>query len=42
MPILARVYHVPPRDQPALTLRQFRDLQADYHALQQQRQQEVN
>jgi hypothetical protein len=34
MPVLARVYHLPPREQARLTLQQFRDLQRDYQQLQ--------
>jgi hypothetical protein len=30
MPILARVYHVPPSEQHKLTLQQFQDIQVDY------------
>jgi hypothetical protein len=30
MPILARVYHIPPADQGRLTLQEFRDIQDDY------------
>lgn len=30
MPTLARVYGIPPKDQPELKLRQFRRLQQDY------------
>ncbi len=36
MPVLARVYGVPPRDQAGLTLTQFRALQRDYDRLQQE------
>lgn len=39
MAVLARVYHVPPREQKHLTLQQFRDLKADYEQLQQERAQ---
>lgn len=34
MPVLARVYSIPPKDQQHLKLYQFRDLQRDYRALQ--------
>lgn len=30
MPVLARVYHVPPHMQPRLTLHEFRALERDY------------
>jgi hypothetical protein len=39
MPILARVYNVPPGDQKRLTLAEFRELRRDYQQLQQQLQQ---
>ena len=40
MPVLARVYHVPPREQHRLTLTEFRGIQQDYID-QQQRAEEV-
>lgn len=36
MPVLARVYGIVPKDQPALTLAQFRLLQRDYEQLAQE------
>ncbi len=36
MPVLARVYGIPPKDQPSLTLTQFHALQQDHHEMQQQ------
>jgi hypothetical protein len=33
MPVLARVYHLPPREQARLTLQQFHDLLRDYEQL---------
>jgi hypothetical protein len=38
MPVLARVYGVPPGEQRSLTLTEFRVLQRDYHQLQQQQE----
>jgi hypothetical protein len=36
MPLLARLYGIPPKDQAGLTLAQFRALQHDYRWLQQE------
>lgn len=33
MPVLARVYHIPPGEQAGLTLAQFNALQDDYRQL---------
>lgn len=38
MPVLARVYLIPPGEQPGLTLSEFRALQRDYEQVLEQQQ----